>query len=111
MSSAELIMAGWRGLSGQVGGKLKSTLLADLPSAWNVPNVGATNSSGFSALPAGLRTSSGLFTLVGQYGHWWSSTSNSTSDAWRRAISNNNETINRQALQKNSGFSVRCVKD
>ena len=35
---------------------------------------GGTNSTGFTALPAGIRSSSGAFSSYGSYGYWWSST-------------------------------------
>jgi hypothetical protein len=41
---------------------------------WNNPNVGATNSSGFTGLPGGYRDFIGPFYSVGYYGYWWSST-------------------------------------
>jgi uncharacterized protein (TIGR02145 family) len=50
------------------GGKLKATTL------WDLPNWGATNSSGFSALPGGYRYYNGSFGFKGANGHWWSST-------------------------------------
>ena len=41
---------------------------------WNSPNTGATNESGFSALPGGSRTAVGYFSILGGGGFWWSST-------------------------------------
>lgn len=42
---------------------------------WNSPNNGATNESGFSAVPAGQRYSNGslVFLDLGNSGYWWSS--------------------------------------
>ena len=51
-----------------VGGKLKTTTL------WNSPNVGATNSIGFNALPGGLRNANGKFDFKGFSARWWTST-------------------------------------
>ena len=51
------------------GGKMKETGTTH----WNSPNTGATNESGFTALPGGRRDSSnGAFSNVGYYGYWWS---------------------------------------
>jgi uncharacterized protein (TIGR02145 family) len=51
------------------GGKLKSI------TGWNPPNTGATNESGFSALPAGYYyRPGGIFAAIGQYTWFWSST-------------------------------------
>jgi uncharacterized protein (TIGR02145 family) len=54
------------------GGKLKEIGT----SHWFHPNFGATNSSGFSALPGGYRDSEHLNIFVGLtgYGFWWSTT-------------------------------------
>lgn len=48
----------WSGTDG--GGKMKETGITH----WNSPNLGATNSSGFTALPAGYRVSNGSFTAI-----------------------------------------------
>lgn len=38
---------------------------------WKSPNEGATNESGFTALPGGYRSWWGNFGNVGTNGHWW----------------------------------------
>ena len=52
------------------GGKLKEAGT----SHWQAPNSGATNASGFTALPGGSRDYVGQFDYLGKRGHWWSST-------------------------------------
>ncbi len=89
------------------GGKLKETGT----SKWLNPNTGATNSTGFSALPGGYRGTAGGFGYIGNHGNWWSSTSESLSNAWYRLIYNNTSNINRVITNKAIGYSVRCVKD
>jgi uncharacterized protein (TIGR02145 family) len=90
------------------GGKLKETGTTH----WNSPNTGATDEFGFKGLPGGGRTSDGIFQSIGQSGFWWTSTENSTTDAWPRGLSYNSELIFSSFwLDKNSGFSVRCIKD
>lgn len=42
-------------------------------SHWTGANTGATNSTGFTALPGGLRTGGGSFSMNGTVGNWWSS--------------------------------------
>ena len=51
------------------GGKMKETGTAN----WNSPNVDATNSSGFTALPGGFRHSNGEFRIIGTQCWMWSS--------------------------------------
>jgi uncharacterized protein (TIGR02145 family) len=53
------------------GGKLKETGTTH----WQSPNEGATNESGFTALPGGYRYFiPDTFYYIGNYGYWWSST-------------------------------------
>jgi uncharacterized protein (TIGR02145 family) len=59
---------GFRGEDENVGGKLKveGTLI------WDPPNAGATNESGFSAVPSGLRSIDGFFTMGENVFFWLS---------------------------------------
>ena len=78
---------------------------------WNEPNTGATNRSGFTALPGGYRYSDGSFYGLGGNGYWWSSTETSGAGAWIRYLSFNDAQVGRYDSNKTSGFSVRCLKD
>ena len=69
------------------------------------------NSSGFTALPGGDRTSNGSFFSIGDYGLWWSSTEYYTSNAWSRILFYINHYLYRYGGTKSSGFSVRCLRD
>jgi len=83
-------------------------------SHWNPTNTGATNESGFTALPGGLREASGSFHYQGYTGYWWSSTSNDTKSAWGRDMNCNQSQVSRSTFSSQSkkyGYSVRCVKD
>lgn len=91
------------------GGKMKAT--SDL---WNSPNTDATNSSSWSGLPGGFRSSSGFFSLIGGYGYWWSSTEYeySSSYAWYRFLYYFNGTVGVTNYgYKRDGYSVRCLRD
>jgi len=97
---------GWRGVDG--GGKLKETGTAH----WAPPNTGATNSSGFTGLPGGGRLyPTGNFSGLTTIGHFWSSSENSTSTAWRRGLNNTSAMIWRSYYGKTYGYSVRCLRD
>lgn len=89
------------------GGMLKEASL----DFWFSPNTGATNSSGFSALPGGYRSYLGAYYLLGPYGYWWSSTQSSTNNAWYRTLNYNNANVYRDFDLKRNGFSVRCIHD
>ncbi len=88
------------------GGKMKST------TGWNSPNTGATNSSGFTALPGGCRYSNGTYYYVGSDGFWWSSTEYDSVNAWYRGLNYLISDVDRNDdVNKHFGFSVRCVRD
>src|SRR5690554_7310431 len=89
------------------GGKLKETGTTH----WNTPNTGATNETGFTALPGGQRLSNGTFYFIGYDGCWWSATEYLASDAWYRAMYSDFSHVGRDRYHKEVGFSVRCVRD
>ncbi len=90
------------------GGKLKETGT----SHWDSPNTGATNESGFSALPGGHRFHyDGTFQGVGTQADYWTATQDDSWFAWRRYLSFNGSGISHCKYDKQSGFSVRCVRD
>jgi len=78
---------------------------------WASPNTGATNESGFSALPGGYRLGDGLYGGMGSSAYFWSSTQDRSSHAWSRELSYNGSEVNRSGDDKRSGFSVRCGRD
>jgi uncharacterized protein (TIGR02145 family) len=96
--------------SSVAGGAMKSTATQPTPGGWVSPNTGATNSSGFSAVPGGLRDDFGEFSDVGLVGVWWSS-SLSGSDAGDRILNYSNGSIGRHNSYRDLGFSVRCLRD
>jgi uncharacterized protein (TIGR02145 family) len=95
------------GLSGtDAGGKMKST-----SGLWTAPNTGATNSSGFSALPGGYRGTNGSFLSIGFGTSFWSSSESSSANAIGRYLGYNLSDINRGNGSKLNGFSARCTQD
>ena len=89
------------------GGKLKETGTTH----WASPNAGATNETGFTALPGGLRYNNGSFYNIGNHGYWWSAAENYAVSAWYRYMYYNNSGVSRGNDNKELGFSVRCVRD
>lgn len=70
------------------------------------------NNSGFSAFPGGRRYFIyWAFKDLGNCGYWWSSTESDTDNAWNRSICYGDSTVVRDFNLKNSGYSVRCIKD
>ncbi len=89
------------------GGKMKETGTAH----WDIPNNGATNSSGFSALPGGKLSLIGKFYSDTDSGYWWSSTEQDTYRAWERVLLYGDSNVYRHDNPKQGGYSVRCVRD
>jgi len=101
MSKSEADTTRWRGTD--EGGKLKGTTY------WNSPNTGATNISGFTAIPGGDRNYGGIF--FSENGYWWSSTEQDSYTAWYRTLYFDKSVVGRHNADKRDGFSVRCIKD
>jgi uncharacterized protein (TIGR02145 family) len=92
------------GGSNIAGGALKST-----SGLWTSPNTGATNSSGFSALPGGRREINGSFNDIGGFTYFWSSSWSTNGGADGRYL---NSRMNKTSNDfKDRGFSVRCIQD
>ena len=72
----------------------------------------ANNSSGFTALPGGIRSSLyGMFFYDGINGYWWSATETNKNSAWFRLLSYNISNVHNYSGDKGQGISIRCVKD
>jgi uncharacterized protein (TIGR02145 family) len=89
------------------GGKMKEVGTT----SWNSPNTDATNASLFSALPGGSRGGGGVYSAIGSFGGWWSSTESSSGFAWTRYLYNNYGTASRSNFSEDIGLSVRCLRD
>lgn len=89
------------------GGKMKERGTAH----WASPNAGAINSSGFTALPGSCRYPSGSFYIAGTDACFWTASEKNNRNAWGRFLYSKYGFVNRYADIKESGFSVRCVKD
>jgi uncharacterized protein (TIGR02145 family) len=102
-----VILLTYLGGESVAGGKLKETGTAH----WESPNVGATNESGFTALPGGRRDFNGTFYYIRQNGYFWSSTEWNTPSAYYRFMFYNGSNVAWLAYHKTLGLSIRCVKD
>lgn len=94
------------------GGKMKSTgTLQAGTGLWNQPNDGATNSSGFTALPGGGFGYFGDFRDLGSYAFFWSSSEFWSSLAWHRYLSYDSDGVSQNSGYCRYGFSVRCLQN
>ena len=89
--------------SSSAGGQLKESGFQH----WLDPNTGATNESGFTALPGGSREPSSTFQGLGLEGHWYMDNGwayfHLSKDSY--VVSESNSSPSERA------YSVRCIKD
>jgi uncharacterized protein (TIGR02145 family) len=85
------------------GGKMKATT-----NEWLPPNTGATNISGFSALPGGIRTT--VFLSLGQYGYWWAAPIEG-GGSFSKTLAYNANAASINSPYNFYGLSVRAIKD
>ena len=91
-----------------VGGQLKETGTIH----WLSPNIGATNSSGFTALPGGCRFES--FSNIGIHGYWLGAQEVSANNFQVEGgimIQNTSSDAALLTTNKYDGFSVRCINN
>jgi len=105
------ILANYLGGEANAGGKMKSIgTLEEGTGLWRSPNTGATNSSGFTALPSGYRFSNNSFSGLWEHNRFWSSTQNNLTSAWTHSTSYNEEQLYKHYWDKSNGNSLRCLK-
>lgn len=78
---------------------------------WKAPNAGATNSTGFTAVPSGIRYHEGTFSSLTTYSSIWTSTEADAGNAWFLGLYFNDAAAGINKTSKQDGFSVRCIRD
>ncbi len=105
----------WTALTDFLGGKVAAGGKLKAETLWQEPNSGATNESGFTALPAGIRrgllSENSDFNNIGEGCGFWSSTEADTLNAWYRYLYSIYSDFERANDDMNYGLSVRCIKD
>ena len=123
VNTGKLVPAGWHipsdvewtiltdflGGESIAGGKMKTIgTIETATGMWFAPNTGATNESGFSALPGASReVGYFFFSLIGHAGYWWSSTFTGIGNAWGRELDDNDLIVNRSNW--NVPYGLGCV--
>jgi uncharacterized protein (TIGR02145 family) len=95
------------GGSGVAGGKMKEGVTIH----WSPPNNGATNESGFTALPGGTASNDGYFYDMRSYAYLRTSSEFDTDNSFVWYLSIYDAVANNYIVGKDFGFSVRCVKN
>lgn len=88
------------------GGKMKEKGIVH----WTRPNSKATNSSGFTALPAGSYLN-GKFDLMGYMATWWMADEKSKTSAKCFTVCCESGDLFIITNKKQAALSVRCIKD
>jgi uncharacterized protein (TIGR02145 family) len=104
------ILATYLGGTSIAGGKMKESGT----SHWLSPNTGATNESGFLALPGGYRYGEagvGSFSGLSAQTAWYSSSMNGANPIYYYIIYTSSELRRSIGTTKNYGYSVRCMRD
>lgn len=101
------VLSDYAGGSILAGGKVKETGTIH----WKSPNFSASNKTGFTALPGGLRYLDGTFRDIGENGYWWSSDEYDDLSAWYRIAFYSFTDLSMSNHLKKVGTSVRCLKD
>jgi uncharacterized protein (TIGR02145 family) len=108
----------FEGLADALGGSMVASgaLKEAGTSHWDSPNTGATNQSGFTALPAGNRDSSGSFVAKGQSGSWWTSDDTDVPDISLASsfYLDDKNTIYSSTVGSDpyeDGLAIRCMRD
>lgn len=101
-------LANYLGGDNLAGGKLKEAGTTH----WNSPNTGATNETGFTALPGGVRLVDGTFGGPGLTSYLWSSTLiNTYPTYYGRDFIYNSASFPPNDFNADHGLSVRCIKN
>jgi len=108
--------AEWKDLRTHLGIESSHKMRETGTTHWAAPNTGATNSSGFTALPGGIReTGTGPFSGIGNLTYWWTSTEESSMFVvFYIDINDVSANLRRKQVAADSrdyGCSVRCIKD
>jgi len=103
------ILVNYLGGSDVAGGKLKS----EGTEQWESPNQGATNESGFSAIPAGYLNSSTTYYGANSVARFWTSTLYFETSAYRYSLTSLQSSVvaSYNSISDGLGYSIRCVKD
>lgn len=88
---------------------------SNLTNTWRGNNIRTAlktgGNSGYNAVLAGRRSTSGVYSLAGRMEYMWTSNEYGN-NAWRRCLDRNTHTVGRwNTFSKNYGFSIRCIKN
>ncbi len=103
----------WNILVENIGGKKNAggKLKAVGENIWKKPNLGASNEIGFSSLPCGLRSFSGIFSSLGSYGFYWTANDYGDRQAYYSYLFYDSCNMHNSISNIQFGLSVRCIRN
>lgn len=112
-----LILNGYNYDKSTTGNKISKSIASK--SVWTTSSVTGSignnltlnNSAGLNIFPTGYRGTDGSFYLLGNGCDIWTATEGSTTTSYMKALGYNNPILETNILNKNYGFSVRCIKN
>lgn len=101
----------WQSMADYLGGAETAGQFLKAAKYWNTITPNAFNSSGFSALPSGLRSADdGAYSSLRTLGGWWSFINDSRSSLSVFMLDAGNDELTSHPAQPNEGYAIRCVK-
>jgi len=101
------LLTDYLGGESDAGGKLKESEMIH----WKSPNEGASNETGFTALPGGYRHPNKTFFFLGYVGYWWTASESRTGRIYYKFINWESSKVNNHENSRTLGLSVRCIMD
>ena len=106
------VLTDFLGGESSCGGKMKTSGTIEAGTGlWHTPNTGATNESGFTGIPAGMRDAGTTFMHMGYNADFFTSDEYSAGMAWGRNLYYGSVTVRDEYFDKRYGWSVRCLKN
>lgn len=97
----------WKQLTDYLGGEVMA--------AYQLRTTGLDNDkqneTGFSGTAGGGCRGDGAYFDFGSSGYWWTSTESGKESAWTRQLNYSRFVVNSLSLPKQTGLSVRCIKN
>jgi uncharacterized protein (TIGR02145 family) len=101
----------WQTMADFLGGVYFAGVKLKTKEPWVPPNAGASNSTGFTALPGGFQDLDGTFTMQGSVEYWWSTDVTSWGNGSMWLVASDAPVLRNADYNKKSRLNVRCIKE
>ena len=105
----------WKEMENCLGGGYEASKKIMSTTRWLYNSGFATNESGFTALPEGVRRESGYFNGYNEIGSWWTSSIFNSNNSLYVYLNGRNLAgggkLDYKVFNKKTGLSVRCLRE